>query len=216
MKPGWGFSALVEVSGRRILFDAGPRSPIPALKALNIPLETIREAALSHFHPDHYGGLADFLASSPGVALYVPSPVPPDLKAQWGVLADLREVKGPVDLGNGLWLTGPLGSKLPEMALLVDTQAGLVMVVGCAHPGIEELARRAEEITGKAPSVILGGLHIMGLKPHKVRQIIARLREMGVERLIGCHCTGKEALRVAREELGNEALSGGIGKTFDF
>lgn len=216
IKPGWGFSALLEVDERRILFDAGPYSPLPALKALNIPPETIKEAVISHLHSDHHGGVKDFLMGNPGITLYVPSPVPPDLKAQWQVLANLREVKGPMDLGGGVWLTGPIGSKVPEMALLAETPSGLIMMVGCAHPGLEEMARKAEEITGMAPLIIAGGLHMMGLRPHKVHQVMRKLREMGVRGLIGCHCSGKEALRIAREEFGDGVRSGGIGKSFEF
>jgi len=216
IKPGWGFSALLEIGQRRILFDAGPRSPLPALQTLNIPLETVKEAVLSHFHPDHYGGFTEFLKANSGVTFYVPSPIPPDLKAQWQVLATLKEVKGPLELGEGIWLTEPVGSRIPEMALVAITSSGVIMMVGCAHPGLEILAQKAAEVAGEVPSIIAGGLHVMGLKPNKIRQMVVKLKEMGVKKLIGCHCTGKEALRVLREELGSDAQSGGAGKTFEF
>ncbi len=216
IKPGWGFSALLEIGQRRILFDAGPHSLLPTLKTLEIPPETIKEAVLSHFHPDHYGGFTEFLQANAGVTLYVPSPIPPDLKAQWQVLAILKEVKEPLKLGEGIWLTGPVGSKIPEMALVAMTPSGVIMLVGCAHPGLEMLAQKAVEVAGEVPSTIVGGLHVMGLRPHKIRQMVVKLKEMGVKKLIGCHCTGKEALRVIREELGSDAQSGGAGKTFEF
>ena len=55
----WGFAALVEVQGKKLLFDSG-RSPELVLKnalALGIDLSDVEDVVLSHFHMDHTGGL---------------------------------------------------------------------------------------------------------------------------------------------------------------
>ena len=60
----WGFSALVEVDGRCILFDAGnfPDTVIRNAKALNVDLSCASDVVLSHFHADHTTGLMPLVA----------------------------------------------------------------------------------------------------------------------------------------------------------
>ena len=55
----WGFSALVETDGHKILFDTGahPNTVLDNAKALKIDLSDVEDVVLSHFHPDHTGGL---------------------------------------------------------------------------------------------------------------------------------------------------------------
>src|ERR671936_91894 len=55
----WGFSALVEARGRRLLFDAGgrPDTVLRNAEALGVDLASIPEVVLSHGHLDHTGGL---------------------------------------------------------------------------------------------------------------------------------------------------------------
>ena len=55
----WGFGALVEVDGRRILFDTGerPETVLQNARELGIDLSTITDVVLSHHHGDHAGGL---------------------------------------------------------------------------------------------------------------------------------------------------------------
>lgn len=57
----WGFSALVEVDGKRILFDTGrtPGLVLNNARVLGIDLSDIEDVVLSHFHSDHTGGLMD-------------------------------------------------------------------------------------------------------------------------------------------------------------
>ncbi len=72
---GWGYSALVEYGGKRILFDTGGRYDVFArnVKALNIDLRNLDFVVLSHRHGDHTSGLAYVLEQNPGVKIYAPT-----------------------------------------------------------------------------------------------------------------------------------------------
>jgi 7,8-dihydropterin-6-yl-methyl-4-(beta-D-ribofuranosyl)aminobenzene 5'-phosphate synthase len=74
MKKDWGFSALVEISGKRILFDTGNDADIFAanVKAKNIDLTSIDFVVLSHRHSDHMAGLNHVLSVNPTVKIYAP------------------------------------------------------------------------------------------------------------------------------------------------
>jgi 7,8-dihydropterin-6-yl-methyl-4-(beta-D-ribofuranosyl)aminobenzene 5'-phosphate synthase len=74
MKKDWGFSALVEISGKRILFDTGNDQDIFAanIKAKNIDLTSIDFVVLSHRHSDHMAGLNHVLSVNPTVKIYAP------------------------------------------------------------------------------------------------------------------------------------------------
>src|SRR2546430_4798443 len=74
MKKDWGFSALVEISGKRLLFDTGNDPDIFAanIKAKNIALTSIVFVVLSHRHSDHMAGLNHVLSVNPTVKIYAP------------------------------------------------------------------------------------------------------------------------------------------------
>jgi 7,8-dihydropterin-6-yl-methyl-4-(beta-D-ribofuranosyl)aminobenzene 5'-phosphate synthase len=74
MKKDWGFSALVEVAGKRILFDTGNDRDIFAanVKAKGIDLTNLDFVVLSHRHGDHMAGLSHVLSMNPKVKIYAP------------------------------------------------------------------------------------------------------------------------------------------------
>src|SRR4029453_17191792 len=74
MKKDWGFSALVEVAGKRILFDTGNDRDIFAanVKAKGIDLTNLDFVVLSHRHSDHMAGLSHVLSMNPKVKIYAP------------------------------------------------------------------------------------------------------------------------------------------------
>jgi 7,8-dihydropterin-6-yl-methyl-4-(beta-D-ribofuranosyl)aminobenzene 5'-phosphate synthase len=87
LKQDWGFAALVEIGGRRILFDTGNNSDIFAhnVRALGVDLARLDFAVISHRHGDHTDGLRHLLRVNPGVTIYTPrdlyfgGPTPPAL-----------------------------------------------------------------------------------------------------------------------------------------
>lgn len=74
MKKDWGFAALVEVGGKRILFDTGNNSEILAhnVKVKGVDLTKLDFVVMSHRHGDHMGGLNYLLSVNPAVMIYAP------------------------------------------------------------------------------------------------------------------------------------------------
>lgn len=74
LKKDWGFSALIEYRGKRILFDTGNNGEIFAhnVKEKGVDLTNLDFAVVSHRHGDHTSGLSHLLSVNPDVAIYVP------------------------------------------------------------------------------------------------------------------------------------------------
>src|SRR5215831_202928 len=74
MQKDWGYAALVEYGGKRILFDTGNNPGILAqnAKAKGIDLSKLDFVVMSHRHGDHMGGLAYLLSVNPKVPIYAP------------------------------------------------------------------------------------------------------------------------------------------------
>src|SRR5712692_9462729 len=74
LQKDWGFAALIEYGGKRILFDTGNNADTFAhnVKALKIDLKRLDFVVISHRHGDHTSGLNYLLSINPGVKIYVP------------------------------------------------------------------------------------------------------------------------------------------------
>jgi len=109
----WGYAALVEYAGKRILFDTGNDAGVFArnLQRLKVDLRTVDAVVISHRHGDHTTGLSHVLEVNPRVKIYVPqegayfgSPVPrPFLAPEPGLPRELRYFDGepPAQLASG-------------------------------------------------------------------------------------------------------------------
>lgn len=210
----WGFAAVIESGGRTVLFDTGGDGPtlLANLRKLGIAPGAIDAVVLSHIHGDHTGGLDDFLAQNARVTVYLPRSFPAAFVR--GIErrgARVETVSGPQRLFANLYSTGEMNNSTREQALIVDTPAGLVVITGCAHPDVVDMARAAREYRGKDIQLLMGGFHLLSHGAAQNRATVAALRQLGVRRVAPSHCTGDAAIAMFRATWGSDFLEGGCG-----
>ncbi len=192
LKSDWGFSCLIEADNSTILFDTGASSDILAynMKQLELKRESIDVIAISHEHGDHIGGLDAVL--HPEVEVYLPRSFSSELKKRIAKqVAKVIEVSGPGDITPGVHTTGELGLMTKEQSLVLETEGGVVVLTGCAHPGLSNIVDAATyfgEVYG-----VIGGFH--GFNKLKLLR--------GIKKIIPCHCTAhkKEIMAMYPEKV---------------
>lgn len=238
LQTSWGFGCLIERGETTILFDTGGDGALllSNMAALDLDPRDVDVIVLSHIHGDHIGGLDSLLATGAQPMVYVPRSFPADFKAQVRAHTDLmvehlhlipehfeiervdqrgtsvQEVHKAVEITDGVYTTGEMGTRIVEQALVLSTARGLVVVTGCAHPGVAEMVRRAKEVGGDEVYLVLGGFHLGGTSEARVKEIIADFRRLGVQKVAPCHCTGDKAIGLFREAYGEDFIQNGVGK----
>jgi len=177
---GWGFSCLIELEDEKILFDTGWDGNVllSNLEKLGVRPEEIKRVVISHAHWDHLGGLPHIRRQD--LQVYVPQSFSKRLRDELASRFDLHEVKGTQQIREGVWTTGELGKEIKEQSLVLKTRKGLVVVVGCAHPGLRKIftiASRFGKITG-----VVGGMH--GFRNYALLK--------GLSLIMPSHCTANK------------------------
>jgi len=202
--PGWGFSALVEKEGARLLFDTGGDKIVLEHNAitLGIDLKGTDYLFLSHEHCDHIGAISSTLHK--GLTVVYPASFSAGFKKR---IAEEKltavPVEGPVEFHPGFSSTGELGGRIKEQSLIVTGKDGPILITGCAHPGIVEIARVATGLSEGPLTLVIGGFHLSSKVDSEVEEIASSLKRLGVERVGPCHCTGERAMKVLRGSFGS-------------
>ncbi len=214
-KTGFGFACVVKLKDKTILFDTGGDSQtlLSNLETANIKPEDIDIILLSHIHGDHVGGLLGFLEKNPNVKVYVPASFPSSFKNQIASTgAELIDVSNPVKIIEGVYSTGELGTWIKEQSLVIDSDKGLVVITGCAHPGIVNIVRKAKDMFNKKLYLVLGGFHLSAAGDSELKNIIKSFRELEVEKTAPSHCTGERARELFKQEYKDNFIENGVGK----
>jgi 7,8-dihydropterin-6-yl-methyl-4-(beta-D-ribofuranosyl)aminobenzene 5'-phosphate synthase len=108
---------------------------------------------------------------------------------------------------------------LPEdMSLVCDTDAGLVVLTGCGHAGVVNIVTYARRFIRPARvHALIGGLHLFNASDQTLDWTGRHLAAVGVDNLLGAHCTGIEAVYLLRRSLGLDrahAVVGAVGSSF--
>lgn len=212
---GWGFGCLVEAFGKNILFDTGADSPtlLANMETLGIDPKEIDILVLSHIHGDHVGGIWGVLEANSKVTVFLPQSFPASFKEKiksYG--ADFVDIFGPTEIGSAVFSTGELGEGIEEQSLVVKTKRGLVIITGCAHPGVVNIVKKAKELFGEKIYLVLGGFHLGGVSDSEILGIIKDLKALGVQKSAPCHCSGDRARELFGKEFGDNYLEVGVGK----
>jgi 7,8-dihydropterin-6-yl-methyl-4-(beta-D-ribofuranosyl)aminobenzene 5'-phosphate synthase len=213
----WGFACQIETGEKTILFDAGGDGDrlLRNLATLGADPKSIEAVVLSHIHGDHTGGLEPLLGTGVHPTVYLPRSFPSDFKSQVRAQADVVEVGGATKVTDGIYTTGEMGSDIIEQALVLKTGQGLVVITGCAHPGISKMVRRAVEMGGDKVYLVLGGFHLGGASEGRIKEIVAEFRRLGVKKVAPSHCTGDNAIRLFREVYGEDFIASGAGQVIE-
>jgi 7,8-dihydropterin-6-yl-methyl-4-(beta-D-ribofuranosyl)aminobenzene 5'-phosphate synthase len=201
LKTGWGFSCLIKTENQDILFDTGADSPtlLSNMEKLKIDIKEIDFIVISHLHGDHIGGLPGILEIEPNLKVYKP-----------------EFFSGPTQVVNRVWTTGPLGTWTKEQSLILNTNKGLVIITGCAHPGIVNIIKKVKEMFPKENIyLVLGGFHLLGASDSELKNIINDFRELGVQKAAPSHCSGDRCRELFQEEYNKDFINNGVGKIIE-
>jgi 7,8-dihydropterin-6-yl-methyl-4-(beta-D-ribofuranosyl)aminobenzene 5'-phosphate synthase len=214
LEPAWGFSCLVEGAAKTILFDAGGDGAIllANMEKMGIDPGQVEAVFLSHIHGDHTGGLGRFLDMNSKVEIFAPQSFPERfLENMRSVTGKVVPVDEPVRLCRGVWTTGEMGTRLKEQSMVIETGQGLVVITGCAHPGIVEIVLKAKAILNQPVYLVMGGFHLFGYGAGDTKKVIDRLKNLGVQKVGPSHCTGDEQIGIFQKAWGKDFINLGLG-----
>ncbi|MDK2897355.1 MAG: 7,8-dihydropterin-6-yl-methyl-4-(beta-D-ribofuranosyl)aminobenzene 5-phosphate synthase [Candidatus Atribacteria bacterium] len=219
LKTEWGFSCLIKGLEKTILFDTGGRGDLllENMKKLNINPQGIDIVFISHDHWDHTGGLATFLQENSEVEVFLLDSFSSALKDEVTRRgADLREVKGPTAVCSRVYSTGTLGTAIKEQSLVIEAEQGLVVITGCAHPGVVNIIRSVKARYHQDIYLVMGGFHLLDLPLGELQKVAKQLRGLGVKMVGPSHCSGDLCREWFAQEYGQDLVEIGVGKTISF
>ena len=248
LRQDWGFAALIEYGGKRILFDTGNDAGIFEynVKQLGSDLTRLDAVVISHRHGDHTSGLKYLLEVNPRVKIYAPlegayfkGALPPEFLARYPGLpsslqyyggkqparwvsgtpweqANFQGVAKTTEIFPGFHVLTTRSQKagtleMNELSLAVRTPKGLAVVVGCSHPGVENILMAAAKIDPRLYTV-MGGFHLVVTPEAEVRRVARVLHDnLRVERVAPAHCTSELGFAVFLERFKDRFDGAGLG-----
>ena len=102
-----------------------------------------------------------------------------------------------------------------EASLVVRTPDGLVVVVGCSHPGIEKILAAAARIDPRI-HLVAGGFHLVGTPPAEIERVAAALDQtLHVARVAPGHCTSERGFAAFLRQFGDRFERAGVGRVLE-
>lgn len=90
-----------------------------------------------------------------------------------------------------------------EIVLALDTKKGLLVLLGCSHPGILNIVDTISKRTGKNIYGVIGGTHLVEANEDRINKTIECLKEMDIKLIGVSHCTGDTATKMFEQKCDN-------------
>ncbi len=212
-RTGWGVSFLIN---GKILFDTGEKGEwlIENMRVLKVEIEKIEAIVISHDHWDHTGGLWELLKKKKGLKVYICPNFSKGFKEKARQLqAELIEAGKFTEISKNIFITGEIAGAyhdryMPEQAVVLQTENGITVITGCAHPGILKMTEKVKEkFSGERIFLVLGGFHLMESDNRAIEIVAENFKKMGVKKAGPMHCSGREAEDIFKKYYGKECIS---------
>ncbi len=211
----WGFSCLVNGLGKLLLFDTGAANGYLASNAsvLGVDLSSVELAMISHDHSDHIGGIDSAYKAGSNVTVYVGSRFSTTTEQRiTSTGAQCLRASASVSLTPHAFTTGEVTGVPYETGLVISTDSGLVVILGCSHPGVIEMLTRVQQLSDSPLYMVLGGFHWLNFTSTQVSALIQAMKAMGVKKCGATHCTGAAAIDQVRQAFGPDFVEMGAGR----
>ena len=215
LEASWGFSCLITLGGKNILFDTGSDGVVLSknMARLGIDPAAIDLLMLSHQHWDHTGGIYYILDANRNIQVSLPRSFSAHFKAdmkRYG--AKLLEADRACEILPDFYSTGDLDGPMHEQAALVKTVDGIVVITGCAHPGIVHIVKAAKDILPDDDlTLVMGGFHLLDDSDGDILEIIRQFKSLGVRYAAASHCSGERARELFAREYKDHFIALGAG-----
>jgi len=93
---------------------------------------------------------------------------------------------------------------------------GLVVLTGCGHAGVVNIARYAQRLTGvEHLHLLMGGFHLSGrIFEPVIDPTVTELSELRIDTLVPAHCTGWKATHAMAARMPNAFIQNSVGTTY--
>lgn len=207
-----------------MLFDSfgDPGVLLNNMRKFSVDLAKIKHIVLSHDDWDHISGLWYLLPNRKDITVYICPGFQQEIKdriASFGVRVVEAEpftvIKEDM-LSSGQIEASCADRVIFEQVLVIKSLKRLTIITGCAHPGIINIIDVVKgHFLKEQVYSILGGLHLKDNSREENLDIIEKLRETGIRKIVPMHCTGKHATKMIRERFGYGFVGAREGDTIE-
>lgn len=212
----WGFGCVIHTEKDTLLFDTGGNGKVllDNMRKLIIDPRSIHSVVISHNHYDHQGGLKHFLSANSEVNVFIPNSSPAEVEHDIQAKdAKAVRVDSFTQINETMFSAGELKGNIPEQSLVVRSARGLVVITGCAHPGIVRIIEHIKLLFPYEPIYLaMGGFHLKSETTQNIEKIVKTIQDYGLQKIAPSHCTGEAAILIFKNRFGEDFIESGVGK----